>query len=79
MRGPEGGEVLRRTAVRQEALRQASDLLGGPSALVRAFAVDASELERWLRGKADIPAWVYLRAIEILHEEQPAGGRTEPG
>lgn len=78
MRGREGGEALRRAAVRQEALRQASDLLGGPSALIRAFTVESSELERWLRGKADVPAWVYLRAIEILHQEQPASGQQEP-
>ena len=59
--------MVRATTVRKQALRQAQDLLGGPGGLLEAFTVNPAELDRWLQGKAEVPAWVFLRALDIVH------------
>jgi hypothetical protein len=66
-------EALRRTGVRQQTLRRARDMLGGHSALVRSFTVHEAELQQWLHGKAAIPAWVFLRALDIVNEKEERG------
>lgn len=67
-----------RAAVRKQALRQAQDLLGGPGGLLEAFTVNPAELEQWLHGRAEVPAWVFLRALDIVHagDERQAPKRS---
>lgn len=70
---------MSRASVRKETLCRARDLLGGPSALVRAFSVRASDLDQWLHGKADVPAWVFLRAVDLVNDKEQGGGGGTPG
>jgi DNA-binding transcriptional regulator YiaG len=60
---------MARITVQQRTLRRAREIAGGSDPqLARALLVPLSSLNRWLEGKERPPAWVFLRAVDIVNE-----------
>ena len=51
-------------------IERAAALLGGYEALAARLNIPARTLERWARGEGLGARWVFLKAIDILLEEQ---------
>jgi len=47
-------------------LRQAVERVGGVSFLARHLGVKPRELEAWLAGEADVPAFAFFEALDIV-------------
>ena len=70
---------MNHVSVEERTLRRALQLVGGTvPQLARALVVPAEVLERWLAGEEAPPAWVFLRAVDvILNETTPP--ESDPG
>ena len=60
-------------------LQKAAELLGGRAKLCRHLRVPAAELDKWLQGSAKPPLAVFLRAVDVVVDEVPAPGGSDPG
>ena len=60
-------------------LQRAAEILGGRDKLSRELRVPVKELDRWIAEEAEPPRGVFLRAVDIVLEETPAPGSSEPG
>jgi hypothetical protein len=47
-------------------LRRAAEIAGGASALRQRLNVDDHALELWLSGRATVPEWVFLLALDLV-------------
>jgi len=75
--------------VRIDALRRASQWLGGIDALARALGVSPRQLETWLNGEEPVPTDMFLRAVDLIEERSqpddcerrspPEGNDTQHG
>jgi hypothetical protein len=52
--------------LRVTVLRRAADISGGSSALQQRLNVDRHALELWLSGRATVPEWVFLLAVDLV-------------
>lgn len=66
-------------SIYSRALRKAAELVGGSKELARRLRVPMSELAAWMNDKSAPPRWVFLKAVDIILEETPAPGESEPG
>ena len=58
-------------SVEERTLRRALQLVGGTlPQLARALVVPAEALDRWLGGEEPPPAWVFLRAVDIVNDAE---------
>jgi hypothetical protein len=57
-------------SVQASLLRRARDLAGGVSLLAKALQVSAYDLDDMLHGKAPIPTWLFLRAVDYVNEAE---------
>jgi DNA-binding transcriptional regulator YdaS (Cro superfamily) len=56
-------------------LRKAARLLGGEPAMRAFLGVPATDLYRWMRGQAPVPATIVVRVIELLAETEQRESR----
>jgi hypothetical protein len=63
-------------SVQAGLLRRARDLAGGVSLLARALQVSANDLDEMLHGKAPVPAWLFLRAVDYVNDLEQAAITT---
>jgi hypothetical protein len=64
---------LARITIQQRTLRRAREIVGGTEQqLARALLVPLSMLHLWLDGKETPPAWVFLRAVDIVNAAEDA-------
>ena len=62
---------MNQVSVEERTLRRALQLVGGTvPQLARALVVPAEVLERWLAGEEAPPAWVFLRAVDIVNDKE---------
>ena len=61
---------MARLTVQQRTMRRARECLGTLEQLARALVVPMATLERWLDGTAPIPAWAFLRAVDIVNDTE---------
>ena len=54
--------------VQARTLRRAAELVGGDDALARQLKVNPKHLDLWVRGLAEPPADVFLKAADIVSE-----------
>jgi hypothetical protein len=47
-------------------LRRAADIAGGSPALQQRLMVEPHALELWLSGRATVPEWVFLVAVDLV-------------
>lgn len=66
-------------SVVSRTLQRAAEVLGGRDKLSRELRVPARDLDRWIAEEAEPPRGVFLRAVDIVLEETPAPGSSEPG
>jgi len=66
-------------SVVSRTLQRAAEILGGRDKLSRQLRVPAKELDRWIADETEPPRGVFLRAVDIVLEETPAPGSSEPG
>jgi DNA-binding transcriptional regulator YiaG len=60
---------MARITVQQRTLKRAREILGGSDQqLARVLLVPLASLNLWLEGKERPPAWVFLRAADIVNE-----------
>jgi hypothetical protein len=60
-----------RISLEERTLRRALHHVGGSvSQLARALVVPTDALERWLAGEEQAPAWVFLRAVDIVNDAE---------
>ena len=52
--------------LRMTVLRRAADITGGSSALQQRLDVEQHALELWLSGRATVPEWVFMRAVDLV-------------
>jgi hypothetical protein len=52
--------------LRTTVLRRAADISGGASALQQRLRVDQHALELWLSGRATVPEWVFVLAVDVV-------------
>jgi hypothetical protein len=52
--------------LRVTVLRRAADIAGGSSALRQRLNVEDHALELWLSGRATVPEWVFLLAVDLV-------------
>ena len=52
--------------LRMTVLRRAADIAGGSSALQHRLMVEPHALELWLSGRATVPEWVFLVAVDLV-------------
>jgi len=62
--------AVRRNAMDRElrmtVLRRAADITGGSSALQQRLGVEPHALELWLSGRATVPEWVFMLAVDLV-------------
>lgn len=51
-------------------LQRAADIVGGPDALAQRLKVTPSHLELWLKGLESPREEIFLRAVDIVSDEQ---------
>ena len=62
---------LEERTLRERTLRRALHHVGDSvSQLARALVVPTDALERWLAGEEQAPAWVFLRAVDIVNDAE---------
>jgi len=52
--------------LRVTVLRRAADITGGSSALQQRLNVEPHALELWLSGRATVPEWVFMLAVDLV-------------
>ena len=52
--------------LRMTVLRRAMDIAGGSSALQQRLGVEQHALELWLSGRATVPEWVFMLAVDLV-------------
>ena len=52
--------------LRMTVLRRAADIAGGSSALQQRLQVEQHALELWLSGRATVPEWVFVAAVDVV-------------
>jgi hypothetical protein len=52
--------------LRTTVLRRAADISGGASALQQRLRVEQHALELWLSGRATVPEWVFILAVDLV-------------
>ena len=52
--------------LRMTVLRRAADISGGTSALQQHLRVEQHALELWLSGRATVPEWVFVLAVDLV-------------
>ena len=52
--------------LRMNVLRRAADIAGGSSALQQRLQVEQHALELWLSGRATVPEWVFVLAVDLV-------------
>jgi DNA-binding transcriptional regulator YdaS (Cro superfamily) len=52
--------------LRMTVLRRAADIIGGSSALQQRLGVEQHALELWLSGRATVPEWVFILAVDLV-------------
>ena len=55
-------------SIQQATVRRARELAGGVNALSRALHVTTNDLDEMLAGRAAIPPWLFLRAVDYVNE-----------
>ena len=58
----------RTLSIQQATMRRARELAGGVNPLSRALHVATNDLDEMLAGRAAIPAWLFLRAVDYVNE-----------
>ncbi|HET7670709.1 MAG TPA: hypothetical protein VFK84_09900 [Burkholderiales bacterium] len=56
--------------VYMRTLQRAADIVGGPDALAQRLKVTPSHLELWLKGIESPREEIFLRAVDIVSDEQ---------
>jgi DNA-binding transcriptional regulator YdaS (Cro superfamily) len=56
--------------VRTEALRRASEILGGTTTLRKYLGVSALSLNVWMAGAEPPPTEVFLKAVDVIVERE---------
>ena len=68
--------------LRVTVLRRAADIAGGSAALQQRLNVEQHALELWLSGRARVPEWVFLLAVDLVVRDDVARAsqdrRTSP-
>jgi len=67
------------SSVYSRTLQKAVELLGGRAKLCRYLRVPASDLDQWISDTKTPPLGVFLRAVDLVIEETPPPGASEPG
>jgi hypothetical protein len=67
------------SSVYSRTLQKAAELVGGRAKLCRALRVPAAELDAWIEDKSTPPLGIFLRAVDLLIDESPAPGESDPG
>jgi len=57
-------------SIRQQAVRRAAEILGGPLKLARRLHVPMDELVRWMNGKAPPSNGAFLQCVDIILENE---------
>ena len=52
--------------LRVTVLRRAADIAGGSAALQQHLNVEQHALELWLSGRATVPEWIFLLAVDLV-------------
>jgi len=52
--------------LRMTVLRRAADITGGSRALQQRLNVEQHALELWLSGRATVPEWVFMLAVDLV-------------
>jgi hypothetical protein len=52
--------------LRTTVLRRAADISGGVSALQQRLGVEQHSLELWLSGRATVPEWIFILAVDLV-------------
>ena len=58
--------------LRVTVLRRAADIAGGSAALQQRLNVEQHALELWLSGRARVPEWVFLLAVDLVVRDDVA-------
>jgi len=58
--------------LRVTVLRRAADIAGGSAALQQHLNVQPHALELWLSGRATVPEWVFLLAVDLVVRDDVA-------
>jgi hypothetical protein len=68
--------------LRVTVLRRAANIAGGSAALQQRLNVEKHALELWLSGRATVPEWVFLLAVDLVVRDDVARAaqdrRTSP-
>jgi hypothetical protein len=72
--------MARLITIQRATLHRARDLAGGVTFLARKLQIPTNEVDDMLHGRAPIPNWVFLRAVDYVneHETNPAGPLGSP-
>lgn len=66
-------------AVRIDALRRATQALGGADALATKLGVSVLQLQRWMDGGETIPTEIFLLAVDLIESNSwPGNGHGRP-
>lgn len=69
---------------RSNTVRAAAQVLG-PDALAETLGVSRLQVERWVSGEESVPTEIFLRAVDLLEQNdrrkspRPPGNDTQPG
>lgn len=63
--------------LRVTVLRRAADIAGGSSALRQRLHVEDHALELWLSGRATVPEWVFLLAVDLVVRDDIARAKQD--
>jgi len=55
--------------LQQRLLTRAAEITGGTEALSRVLGVDLHSLELWLTGRATVPGWIGLAAMDMVLDD----------
>jgi hypothetical protein len=58
--------------LRTTVLRRAADIMGGAAALQQRLSVEQHALELWLSGRATVPEWVFVLAVDLVVRDDVA-------
>ena len=67
------------SSVYSRTLQKAVELMGSRAKLCRYLHVPTSDLDQWISDERTPPLGVFLRAVDLVIEETPAPGATDPG
>lgn len=62
------------------ALQKAVEIAGGRRALAGRLGVKATDIEKWMSGKAEVPREAFLRVVDLIIDElTPDADASESG